>query len=273
MDWQGGVGRAWAEEWQRTDLSFSQLTPALLQAIGREPGSRILDLGCGAGELSLVLAEARPDAQVLGIDLSEDLVAAASRRGAGSAVARFALADASRWADPGFVPDLLVSRHGVMFFGDPRGAFAHLAQAAAPGARLVFSCFRSAADNAWTGALKEVLPAAMPSDPRAPGPFAFADPDHVRASLAGWRDVQLTAHDFTYVAGRGADAQEQAMALFRRIGPAASALRLSPEEARPAIEAGMREVIAAHHNGAEVGFAAAAWIVTATKAADDHGNR
>ncbi|MFD2780968.1 methyltransferase [Novosphingobium pokkalii] len=65
-DWQGGVGRAWAEEWQRTDRTFAQLTPALLAAIAAQPGATVLDIGCGAGELSLALAAARPQAHVRG---------------------------------------------------------------------------------------------------------------------------------------------------------------------------------------------------------------
>jgi SAM-dependent methyltransferase len=278
-DWQGGVGRAWSQEWQRTDLSFSGLTPALLEAIGREPGTRVLDLGCGAGELTLALAQRRAGAQILGIDLSADLVAVARQRaqardGQELTGLRFAQADATLWAEPDFVPDLLVSRHGVMFFDDPKAAFSHLAHVSAPGARMVFSCFRSPAQNIWASALAGLLPpSGAPGNPRAPGPFAFADPDHVRQSLAGWDNVHLSPQDFTYIAGRGPDAPEQAMALFRRIGPVASAMRQAAPEARPAIEAALRALIAAHHSQGEVGFAAAAWIVTATKAADDHGKR
>jgi len=271
-DWQGGVGRAWAEEWQRTDRTFARLTPALLAAIAAMPGRQVLDIGCGAGELSLAVAQARPDAQVRGIDVSEDLVAAARRPATGHADLRFELADASVWSDPGFTPDLLVSRHGVMFFADPPAAFAHLARVAAPGARLVFSCFRTPVENAWASAMAGLVPPpAPPADPHAPnpfppGPFAFADPDHVRAMLAGWTDLTFTPHDFDYLAGEGHDAADQALALFRRIGPAASALRQAAEADRAGIEQRLRAVIAAHSRDGKVSFAAAAWIVTATKA-------
>lgn len=266
-DWQGGVGRAWAEEWQQTDHTFAQLTPALLARIAGQPGHRVLDIGCGAGELSLALARDRADAQVLGLDVSPDLIDAARRRGAGHANLRFDLADAGAWCDPGFVPDLLVSRHGVMFFADPPAAFHQLAAAAAPGARLVFSCFRKPAENGWASAMAELVPPpAQPANPHAPGPFAFADPDHVRAMLAGWTDLVFTPYDFRYVAGEGADAQAQALALLRRIGPAASALRQAAPADRAGIEQGLRQVIAAHHRDGMVSFPAAAWIVTATKA-------
>lgn len=51
-DWQGGVGRNWAAQWQRTDVTFSELTPRLLEAIAEEPGGCIIDIGCGAGEIA-----------------------------------------------------------------------------------------------------------------------------------------------------------------------------------------------------------------------------
>lgn len=141
-EWQGGVGRSWADEHARTDRSFSRMTPHLLAAIHEEQARYVVDIGCGAGELSLALARARPDAAVTGVDVSADLVAAASARAAGLDNVRFAVADASTW-QPEQAPDLYVSRHGVMFFPEPPAAFAHLSAIAAPGVQIVFSCFRT----------------------------------------------------------------------------------------------------------------------------------
>jgi SAM-dependent methyltransferase len=84
--------------------------------------------------------------RVTGVDVSADLVAAASARAAGLDNVRFAVADASTW-QPEQAPDLYVSRHGVMFFPEPPAAFAHLSAIAAPGARIVFSCFRTARES------------------------------------------------------------------------------------------------------------------------------
>lgn len=147
LEWEGRVGRSWAGEWRRTDRSFAALTRRLVAAAAAEPFARALDIGCGAGEVSLALAERRPDGQVVGVDVSEDLLAVARERAEGRARApgsvAFECADAAGWSRPGFAPDLLVSRHGVMFFADPVAAFAHLAAIAAPGARLAFTCFRA----------------------------------------------------------------------------------------------------------------------------------
>lgn len=168
MDWQGVTGQSWADEWRRTDRSFAALTEVLLARIAAEQGTRILDIGCGAGELSLAIAGARPGAEVLGVDISAQLVGAASGRAGGAA--RFALGDAATWDAQGFAPDLLVSRHGVMFFGDPAAAFAHLSRIAAPRARLVFSCFRAPALNGWASEIGKIL-ANPGGPPRSPLPI------------------------------------------------------------------------------------------------------
>lgn len=265
MDWQGVTGQSWADEWRRTDRSFAALTEVLLARIAAEQGTRILDIGCGAGELSLAIAGARPGAEVLGVDISAQLVGAASGRAGGAA--RFALGDAATWDAQGFAPDLLVSRHGVMFFGDPAAAFAHLSRIAAPRARLVFSCFRAPALNGWASEIGKILanPGGPPPDPFAPGPFAFADPERVRAVLdAGWTDLAFEPVDFRYVAGEGEDPVADAEAFFARIGPFAMAMRALPEAERPALADRLREVLERHRSGERIAFPAAAWIVTAT---------
>jgi SAM-dependent methyltransferase len=267
IEWEGGVGRTWAAEWQRTDRSFAPLTARLLEAIAALPGNTIVDIGCGAGELSLALAQARPQADVTGLDISPDLVEVASRRAEGLANCTFVLGDAATAQPASAAPDLYVSRHGVMFFADPVAAFAHLAEVAAPGAALCFSCFRSATENPWASGIARLLPGSPPGDPLAPGPFAFADPDRVRTILAsaGWGKPTVDAVDFRYIAGSGPRAAAEACDFFSRIGPAARAMREMPEPERDSFRERLRGFVAEHSANGEVAFPAAAWIVTARR--------
>ena len=266
QEWQGRVGQNWAAEWERTDRSFAALTPHLLRAIEAEPGTRLVDIGCGAGELSLALASARPGATVTGIDISQDLIKAARERGAGLANLTLEVADAAAWHDESGPVELFVSRHGVMFFDNPPEAFANFSRIAAPGARLVFSCFRAASENMWAAEIARLLPPSRPAAPApfAPGPFAFADPDHVRQCLTGWRDIRLEPLDFAYVVGSGTNPVIDALSFFSRIGPAAAAIRTLPDQARAAFERGLLELVQSRHVGGRVCFPAAAWLVTAT---------
>ncbi|WP_374279909.1 trans-aconitate 2-methyltransferase [Novosphingobium sp.] len=266
-DWQAQVGRTWAENYHLTDRSFSGLTQRLLERIRDCAGKAVLDVGCGAGELTLAVARARPHARVIGVDVSAELVAAARGRGDLLGNASFVEADAASWREPGFAPDLLISRHGVMFFDDPVAAFANLYDQAAPGAQLLFSCFRSPLENPWASDLAQLLRLPPAADPRAPGPFAFADPAHVEAILegAGWQAVACDPVDFAYVASTGNDPVAEALDFFKRIGPAAAMLRsLEGEELAEAV-ARITNWLEEHRSGNLIAFGAAAWLVSARK--------
>lgn len=267
-EWEGRVGDVWAEEWRRTDRSFVPIDKALAAAAAKclaaGTSARILDIGCGAGTTSLSLARQLPDASITGVDLSQALIGVARTRAADALRCRFVQGDASRWAgETGF--DLLVSRHGVMFFGDPVAAFAHLRSLARPGGRFVFSCFRAAEQNRWASGLSHLIPGAAPH-PHAPGPFAFADEKRVHdiLSRSGWRDAEPRPLDFDYVAGEGDDAAADAADYFRRIGPVARAARELDDAGRARLLEALDALVAAHLKANRVTFPAAAWIWSAT---------
>ena len=264
-EWRDAVGKTWADNYRLTDRAFAGLTERLLGRIGGCEGQGVLDIGCGAGELSLAVARGNASAQIIGVDVSPSLVAAAQQRGAEHPNVRFEEADAGSWSGNGFRPDKLISRHGVMFFDAPRAAFANLRGIANPGAELVFSCFRSPRLNPWASELASLLEVPGNTDSTAPGPFAFADPGHVRAILgdAGWQEIDLVEVDFAYVAGVGEDPVEDAVQLFSRIGPAAPALGALEGAAHERALGWMRDWLEQHRSGNLVALGAAAWIVTA----------
>lgn len=264
-EWQAQTGRTWAENYRLTDRAFAGLTQRLLERIAEREGNYVLDVGCGAGELALAIARARPGARVVGVDVSPALVDAARARGEGLGNADFVLADAANWREPGFAPDVVVSRHGVMFFDDPAAAFANLHGQAGEEAELVFSCFREAKENPWASDLARLLELPPAASHTAPGPFAFADPQHVEDTLAagGWHGMAFEPIDFAFVCGMGEDPIEDALAFFRQIGPAAPVLRALEGKARARAEGWLRDWVAEHQSGNLVAFPAAAWIVTA----------
>lgn len=264
-EWSGPVGDVWAQEWQRTDRSFGELTAQLVPAIidaAPEAGTAI-DIGCGAGEIAVGLAASRHGLNVTGIDISQNLLDIAAKRAEGLHNISFDHGDAAELAASRAPVDLYVSRHGVMFFDDPVAAFNAFHNAASPKANLVFSCFRNWQLNGFASHVMELTGGEVLGD--GPGPFAFSSEDRVRSILSqsGWRDISATPVDFNYIAGQGDNPVADAMSFMRRIGPAARAIRAADEDKREALIDGVRKICETHHNGDIVAFPSAAWIWTA----------
>jgi SAM-dependent methyltransferase len=196
--WDGPLGDFWADNADGTDAEVAGYLPAFLEAAAIEPGSHVLDVGCGAGRTSREIARLAPDGLVTGIDLSSRLVDEARARAAreGLTNVEFRQADA-QVADLGTARyDRVVSRNGVMFFGDPVAAFANFAKALRPGGALVLLVWQAMDEQEWFRDLAAAASAGgvltLPP-PDGPGPFAFGDPDRVRPVLeaAGFAEPEF----------------------------------------------------------------------------------
>jgi trans-aconitate 2-methyltransferase len=96
-----------------------------VELLARLPGTgyrRVVDLGCGTGELTLLLADRFPEAAVTGIDTSEEMLAAARPRA--SARVSFERGDAATWARP---VDLAFSNATLQWVADHPRLLAHIA--------------------------------------------------------------------------------------------------------------------------------------------------
>lgn len=271
-EWTGASGDNWVLHQQRLDLMLQAFGDAAMAAAEIAAGEHILDIGCGAGATSFALAaKAGPDGEVLGVDISPQLIARAEAdTPAGSPVA-FRLADAATAALPPAGFDLLFSRFGVMFFDDPAAAFAHMRAALQPGGRLAFACWRAPAENDWVrlpmAAIRDlVAPAA--ADPLAPGPFAFADPARIEAilSAAGFGDIAVAPFDATIPYGEGATrdaAIDDALNLALAVGPLSRALAGQGDDICAKAAAAVRAAFAQQPGETSILIDGAAWIVTA----------
>lgn len=262
--WNGPAGQVWVEAQARLDRMMRPLTERLVAAATVSPGQRVLDVGCGCGETSLALATR--GARVLGVDVSEPMLARARERAGALEEIVFAHADA---ATHPFEPehDLLCSRFGVMFFADPVAAFGNLRGALRPGGRLLFLCWQAAKENPWMAlagrAVQPFLPPPeTPLDPRAPGPFAFAEEAWVREILegAGFRETAVEAVTPTL---HLADDLEEALAFQQQVGPLARALAELDGPTRDEALAAAREALAPHVTDAGLRLGGACWLVSA----------
>lgn len=268
--WSGEGGAMWLNTEVRIEATLAGLGARALAAAAPRPGEAVIDIGCGTGPTTRALARAvAPSGRVLGLDLSATMVAEASRRAAAEGIGniRFAAGDASIHAFEPAAADLLFSRFGVMFFGDPPAAFTHLRKALKPGGRLTFICWRPFKDNGWAFvpfmAAVPVLPPMPRPAPDDPGPFAFGDPARVTRILAdaGFTDIATEPVDDTLsLSTVGLD---EAVAQATEIGPLARILRDAAPDLRTRVTDAVRAALARHLTPEGIRLPAGCWVVKA----------
>jgi len=252
------AAKAWAAVAEPLDLQLSPLGLRAIEALAPTAGETVIDVGCGAGQSTLQLAErVGPSGRVIGLDIAPLLLEVARQRAAHLPQVRFIEGDAQTVALEPASADGLYSRFGVMAFADAGAAFANLHRALKPAGRLAFVCWRSLAENALD--LLPLQAAGLEAMVDAT-PFSFADPTHIRAVLggAGFGDVALEAHD-ELVSSGGLDAMAE---VLLAVGPLGRILRENPQ-LRPEVEPRVRATLAERDVGGRIALRAATWIVTA----------
>ncbi len=245
-----------------------------LDRLGLKAGDRVLDIGCGFGETTLQIAERiRPGGHVVGTDCCEPFLDIARDDAAAAGVdnAEFAALDAQ------IVPfngefDVAFARFGTMFFQNPTAGMRNIATALKPRGRLLMIVWRPIESNPAMAFSKEIVERHIPPPPDdapncGPGPFSMADPEVVETilRLSGYVDIAFEQTDV--LAWQGATIEE-AMDFQLSLGPAAAIFREGGDLAtrkRPAIEAEMREVLAAHARPDGVFMPTSSWAVTARR--------
>jgi SAM-dependent methyltransferase len=269
--WNGEDTAAWTAHPDRYDVMLAPFGDAVLEAAAPSPGEQVLDVGCGAGTLSLAAARAVGDTgAVAGADISRPLLALANQRVAEADVTTITFLEADVQTAP-LTPatyDLIISRFGVMFFDDPIAAFRNLRNATRAGGRLVFACWRSLPENEWALVpVLAILPHLGAPDapaPDAPGPFAFGDADRIVDILtaAGWADVH-TDELRTAINVGGAGTADDAVTFYREDAFGKVLFGRGEDNARSAAVEALRTALGDHVTDKGVRLGAAAWIVTA----------
>lgn len=272
-DWNGQSGKRWVANQTRLDAIAAVFGEAAIQAVAPAKGERALDVGCGAGASTLALAtRVGAGGQVLGVDISKQLISQARALAAQDAPVAFQLADASSADLPEGAFDILFSRFGVMFFRDPTGAFAHMRRALRQGGRVAFVCWRGAAENDWIrlpmDAIKGIVPPKASPEPEAPGPFSLGDQGRVARILAaaGFTDISIEPFDSSVPFGVGETrdaAIDDAVRMAIEVGPLSRALANMPDDIRARASAAVRAVFARLPGERSLMIDGAAWIVMA----------
>ena len=263
--WDGPMGQQWALGEARTERALVPVTEALLATAAPRPGERVLDIGCGCGGSSLAFARAvGPAGEVIGADVSTAVLEVA--RGTAAANTRYIHADAAGHDFSGTDADLLTSRFGVMFFGDPDAAFGNLRRALKPSGRLAFACWRSLAANPWVRVPMQAILTVMEAPPRPgpedPGPLAFGDPARVTRILTAGGFTTPTLREFDFDMLFPADPEAAALAISNGM-VVGRMLRDQPDDIRAKAIAAIATAVAPLAANGYIRLGGAVWLVTA----------
>jgi ubiquinone/menaquinone biosynthesis C-methylase UbiE len=172
------------------------------------PGQRVLDVGCGIGDPTLQVAVlVGPHGRVVGIDLSEAMLATARERAAalGLAHVEFVAGDVTSMPLAASAFDVVLGRWSVNYLDDVVAALTRLRDTLVPGGRIAIAAWAPPEANPWLavplGALRDIG-IAIDVDPGRPGIF-HCSPDGAlaRALLrAGFQAVDQERVRLSYFA-------------------------------------------------------------------------
>ena len=246
----------------------SQLRPLgnlALAKLAPQFGENVIDIGCGAAQTCLQLAEAvGKTGSVLGLDRSPVLTDFAAARSRHLPQVEIVTADVSTFNFKLEAYDALFSRFGVMAFADPRLTFERLRRAVKPDGRLCFTCWRAfdenELDNLPFHAASRYLPVIDVEKIRQAYPFAFSDMDYVKILLrkSGFGRIEHQPHDLLVSAGDLASTLD----LCLSVGALGGVLRRKPE-LRDKVRAPVSAALEDKNTARGLFMNAAIWVVCA----------
>jgi len=132
----------WSATYDRPGLQQATYRPIHNAVLARLEGARperILDLGCGTGQLTERLATTFPDANVVGADLSNGMIERAAERLVDDDTTDFVRADAQHLPIAGGTFDVVTCTESFHWYADQQAAAAELARLVKPGGRVIIA--------------------------------------------------------------------------------------------------------------------------------------
>ncbi|HEX9100352.1 MAG TPA: methyltransferase domain-containing protein [Candidatus Dormibacteraeota bacterium] len=204
---------------------------ALADACGLEPGTTVLDVAAGNGNLAI--AAARRGAIVAATDLTPSMVDLGRARTAGIGAIEWSEADAEQLPFAEGRYDVVASVFGAQFAPRPELVAAEMFRVSKPGGLVAMANY---SPGGFLGGLADLM-ASFSARPafELPSPFAWGDEDQVRRRFAGLASSIEVQHRTLYFES---ESVARFIQFWERTNPPLTALKttLSPELYQQALE-------------------------------------
>ena len=246
--------------------------------IARRPppaAARVLDLGCGFGDMTRQLAEllAPSGGRAVGVDVAQNFVEVATRDAteSNSKNTTFFCADV-QVGDLQGPYDAAYSRFGMQFFNSPVAALRNIRRSLKPGGTLSCVVWRKREDNPWLHVPELCVRSLIAEEEETadqptcgPGPFSMRGPDLVsdQFKAGGFSQINFERHDVDICVGRDLD---EAIAFAMALGPAGEIMRLAGDVAKqrePEVIAALKEALAGFVTPRGVFAPSSTWFISA----------
>jgi ubiquinone/menaquinone biosynthesis C-methylase UbiE len=178
------------------DIFLRGYSRGLVEIAAIKPGDRVLDVACGTGVVTRLVANKIGSAgQVVGFDLNAGMLARAraSRETAAAIEWRLGNATDMPFADATF--DCVICQHGLQFIPNKAAAVSEMHRVLADRGRIVISVWRSIEHCPWQAAIADAVERNMGNEPAAQirSAFSFGDADQLKQVIvaAGFQDVEV----------------------------------------------------------------------------------
>jgi ubiquinone/menaquinone biosynthesis C-methylase UbiE len=208
-------------------------------------GTRVLDIACGSGNLSLPAA--RAGAKVTGVDIAPNLLETARKRAfAAGLKIEFDEGDAEQLPYPDASFDVVVTMFGAMFAPRPELVARELRRVCRPGGRIVMANWTP---TGFIGQMFKTTAAHLPP-PNFPSPLLWGDEATVRQRLQdGEEDLQFTRRIISF---RLPITPEQTVEYFRAwYGPTLRAFAALTEIGQAALRRDLVQLWSQHNQATD----------------------